>query len=303
MFLSPVYLPIDPDIIKHIMQKDFQHFINHGVSLDEKIDPLNGHLFNLEDEKWKNMRIKLTPTFTSGKMKMMFQTLADCSIGLKDIMDESAANHSPVDIKNILGRFTTDIIGSVAFGLECNSLKNPDAEFRKYGKKIFEVSTSERLKTLSLSILPKSVVRALNLKRTKPDVEQFFMKAIRDTVDYREKNNVYRKDFLHLLIQLKNRGSVEEDDKLSDGGKLTEKALSMNELAAQAYVFFLAGFETSSTAMTFALYELATNLHVQDKLRKEINTVLAKHDGQLTYAAVMEMAYLEKVLHGILTKC
>ena len=75
MFLSPVYLPIDPDIIKHIMQKDFQHFINHGVSLDEKIDPLNGHLFNLEDEKWKNMRIKLTPTFTSGKMKMILLDL------------------------------------------------------------------------------------------------------------------------------------------------------------------------------------------------------------------------------------
>ncbi|RZC40767.1 p450 domain containing protein, partial [Asbolus verrucosus] len=173
------------------MQQDFQHFVNHSGFSNEENDPLNGHLFNLKDAKWRNMRIKLTPTFTSGKMKMMFQTLADCTIGLKDVMDDSGTHQKPVDIKDILGRFTTDIIGSVAFGLECNTIKNPDALFRKY-----------------------------------------------------------------------------------------------------------AGFETSSTTMTFALYELATNPDIQDKLRDEINTVLAKHNDELTYEGMMEMTYMEQVLHG-----
>ncbi|XP_063915591.1 probable cytochrome P450 6a14 [Zophobas morio] len=301
--IKPFYVTIDPELIKHIMQKDFQHFVNHGFYINEENDPLTGHLFNLEDAKWRTMRVKLTPTFTSGKIKMMFQTLADCSVGLKDIMDESASNHAPVDIKEILGRFTTDIIGSVAFGLECNSLKDPDAEFRKYGRRVFEVTNMERIKALIQFAVPHRILDAIKFKTTKPDVEKFFMKVVLDTVNYREKNNLYRKDFMHLLLQLKNRGAVTEDEKIKDdNGKTTEKALTMNELTAQAFVFFLAGFETSSTTMTFALYELATSPDVQEKLREEINTVLDKHNNKLTYDGLMEMTYMDKVLNETLRK-
>jgi cytochrome P450 family 6 len=295
----PFYIPVDPEIVKCIMQKDFSHFVNHGNYLDEKNDPLSAHLFSLEDTKWRNMRVKLTPTFTSGKMKMMFQTFADCTVGLNDIMDDSATNHLPVDIKDILGRFITDIIGSVAFGLECNSLKDPNAQFRKYGKLVFDRSSWDLFKELNGFTFPRSLLKLIKFKVTKPEVEKFFMKAVKDTVDYREKNHIYRKDFMHLLLQLKNRGTVKDDGKITDEhGTTDEKALTMNELSAQAFVFFLAGFETSSTTMTFALYELATNPSVQDKLRNEITEVLAKHNDKVTYDGMMEMTYMENVLNG-----
>jgi len=72
----------------------------------------------------------------------------------------------------------------------------------------------------------------------------------------------------------------------------------MNCLAAQAFVFFLAGFETSSTTMTFCLYELAINPDIQEDLRNEIDTVLEKHDGNISYEAIQAMTYLDKVVAG-----
>jgi cytochrome P450 len=72
----------------------------------------------------------------------------------------------------------------------------------------------------------------------------------------------------------------------------------MDSLAAQAFVFFLAGFETSSSTMTFCLYELSLHEDIQDRLREEIDVVLQKHDGKLTHEGIEEMEYLDKIVAG-----
>lgn len=64
------------------------------------------------------------------------------------------------------------------------------------------------------------------------------------------------------------------------------------------FLFFIAGFDTSSSAMTFALYELAQNPDIQDKLRKEIKEVLTRNHGEITYECIKEMTYLQQVLDG-----
>lgn len=73
-------------------------------------------------------------------------------------------------------------------------------------------------------------------------------------------------------------------------------------LTSQALVFFLAGFETSSTTISNALYELAQNPEMQDKLRKEIKEVYENNDGALSYTDVKEMKYLDKVFKGNILK-
>jgi cytochrome P450 family 6 len=124
-------------------------------------------------------------------------------------------------------------------------------------------------------------------------VESFFMKVVKDTVKYREEKDVQRKDFMQLLIDLKNNKLAEEDGYKHDG-----RTLTVEEIAAQSVVFFVAGFETSSTTMSFALYELAKNQDIQEKVREEVKSVLAKYDGKITYEAIHDMKYMDLVLSG-----
>ncbi|CAH1118986.1 unnamed protein product [Phaedon cochleariae] len=300
-FLTPVYIPIDLESIKNILQNDADHFKNHGTYFNEDADPLRAHLFNLENDRWKNLRAKLSPTFTSGQIKMMFHTMVDCTKELKIILDDQATSRNPIDIKDVLARLTTDTIGSVAFGVNCNSLKNPDSEFRQYGKMIFEGTPSTKFARIVANFIPKWLFTKAGFKIMDKDVEDFFYNLVKDTTSYREQNNIFRKDFLHLLIQLKNFGKIREDGILTNK-ETTQSIMTFDEMAAQCYVFFIAGFETSASTMTFALLELALNEDIQDRLRQNINNILKKHNNNLTYEAVMEMDYLEKVIQETLRK-
>lgn len=59
-----------------------------------------------------------------------------------------------------------------------------------------------------------------------------------------------------------------------------------------------AGFETSSTAMTYSLFELSQNQEVQDKARESVRKVLEQHEGLFTYEAMMDMHYIENCISG-----
>nr|CAD7574931.1 unnamed protein product [Timema californicum] len=73
-------------------------------------------------------------------------------------------------------------------------------------------------------------------------------------------------------------------------------------LAAQCFVFFLAGFETSSSTISSCLYELALNPEIQERLREEVDTVLHKYKGAITYEAIQEMDYLARAIDETLRK-
>jgi cytochrome P450 family 6 len=226
MFTKPGFIFRDPDIIKNVLVKDFASFHDRGFFTDEELEPLSGHLFFLTGNRWRNLRVKLTPTFTSGKMKTMFQTLVDCGLELGSILEETASNQETVEIKDILARYSTDIISSCAFGIQCNCLKNPDAEFRQWGRKLFQSSFKTPIIGIVRTVLP-SVVGVLKLRALDHNVSKYFQKMVQETVDYRETNSITRKDFMQLLIEIKNKGKLEEENtnlENSDHGNLENKS-------------------------------------------------------------------------------
>lgn len=74
--------------------------------------------------------------------------------------------------------------------------------------------------------------------------------------------------------------------------------MSITEAQSQAFIFFLAGFETTSSTITYCLYELALNPHIQERVQAEIDEHLAKPGGMTYDRIVNELEYLHMVFSG-----
>jgi cytochrome P450 family 6 len=300
VFNRPTLVVRGPEMIKSILVKDFMYFHDHGTYFDEESDPLSAHLFMLTGQRWRNLRTKLTPTFTAGKIKMMFHILVDCGKELRAHVGQSAADGDTIEVKDILAKFSTDIIASFVFGIQCNCLQNPNAEFRNWGRKIFQTSLKTGIRDLAIFLSP-TLASIVKIPFVPPDVTKYFKKMVMETIKYREHENVTRNDFMQLLIQMKSKASLDME---KQGGGTTDPqigkdvGLTEEQIAAQAFVFFAAGFETSSTTMSFCLYELALNPSIQEYVQKEIDAVLKKHGNKITYEAIQEMEYLDNTISG-----
>lgn len=298
-FIDPTVLATDLDFVRNVLIKDFNHFASNGMFYNEKDDPLSANLLALDGEKWRRVRSIVTPTFTSGKMKFMFPMILNVADELKSKINSLIiSGNGDIEIKDIAARFTTDVIGTCAFGIECNSLKNENSDFRKYGRAVFDCPRNSLMERAFMRSFT-NLARKLKMKMFADDVSEFFMGSLAETIKYREENNIKRNDFLNMMMQLMKRGKLDEDvdDEILNAAADTS-VLSFNEIATQLFAFFVGGFETSATTLAFCLFELSVNLQHQRKARQEVNDVLRKHNGEFTYEALTDMHFIERCVLG-----
>ena len=69
-------------------------------------------------------------------------------------------------------------------------------------------------------------------------------------------------------------------------------------IAANAFIIFLGGYETTSSTLAFLFLELAAHQHIQDEVREEIKQVYLKHDGKMTSEMLQDLTYMDMVIQG-----
>ncbi|EZA50778.1 hypothetical protein DMN91_001383 [Ooceraea biroi] len=303
---SPVLILRDPNLVKNICVKDFACFMNRGIPNNTQ-DPLFGNLFNLEGHEWKSLRSKLTPAFSSGKLKRMFYLLVECCMEFQKLIDTSCSIDRAIEVRELATKFTIDVIGSCAFGIQINALTDEECEFHRMVKRLSKPSYKATLWRMLRTAVPK-LYKLLGVQVIDPSVTRFFKGVVSQMISQRENNCIRRHDFMDLLIELKNKGALDNDARKvqigsnKDAQAAKDKILDENTIAAQAFVFFVAGYETSSNTIAFCLYELALNQEIQEKTRQEIYDVINAQNGKLTYDAVQEMKYLDMVILETLRK-
>ncbi|CAH1732596.1 unnamed protein product [Aphis gossypii] len=292
---TPHLLVCDPDLVNRVLIGDFAHFTDRGLytsSTDE--NPLANTMFNMTGTQWKVMRQKLSPAFTAGKLRHMRGQIAACSEQLmRNVAADVPATGGSMEVRDVLGKYSTDVIGTCAYGLQLNAIGDDQSEFRRYGKTVFQPSFRLLLKDLAWLISP-ALRRALRISDFPQDAVQFFTDAFTDILRYRQEQGLVRDDLAQSLIQARTDLVVNK----------TEPSVTFLEtdIVANAFNLFAVGFETVSTAMSFCLYELALKKPIQDKVREEMNATKNRHSGEIDDEFLKELHYLEMVIAETLRK-
>ncbi|KAF6203284.1 hypothetical protein GE061_003702 [Apolygus lucorum] len=301
--VRPTIMIRDPELVHKVYATDFGHFVDRGIPSNPKRDPLEGHLFLLNGAKWRFMRAKLSPIFTSGKLKFMYAEMKKCVDTFIAHLEKTVPFGKDIDMKEDSVGFTVEVISSCAFGIEINSIGNPNSEFVVYANKVFNATTTTILKLITRMISPW-LFDLLRLKQSPQEIEDFVMKVVKDSFHHRLTTGYSRNDIIQLLLQLKEKGSVEVEEHEKDEDDHQETMYQMSHsiekevvelddglLGAQVFVFLVAGFETTSSTIYHMTYLLSQNQDCQDKAREEVNRLLAKH-GDFTYEMLRELTYL-----------
>ncbi|KAK3090429.1 hypothetical protein FSP39_011786 [Pinctada imbricata] len=198
-----------------------------------------------------------------------------------------------------------DVIASTGFGIDVNSQKDPDNEFVKQAKKAFSVGFTSRLFIIMI-IFPVfnrfiNFLTKINLGRTPfSEIFQFFKKVTLSIIEERKSApEQKRKDLMQIMLNSHNE-EVDKEDKANmvdykdkDPVK-KERGLTIDEVVANSFIFFLAGYDTTANTLSFLAYNLAMNPDCQEKCIEEVHRVLGK--DKPNYDNVLKLQYLDNCM-------
>lgn len=298
--MSPVLLIREPRLIKIVLQRNFSSFHENGLKIETDLDPLLAkNPFFTYGETWSTGRKRLTYAFSSMRLKILFATVNGVCNKFVDFLERQlkSSNEYEVELKSLFSKFTGEVVANAGLGIEgfCFEDKPRAESFDEMGKPIFEPNLKNGILRSIIFFMP-TLNKLLKIAFVPKSADKFMRQVVAENLKIRRLASTPRKDFLQLMIDLEK----------TEGETLDEEVLT-----AHTFSFFFDGYETSSIVLSFIGYQLATHPDVQEKLREEVVSTIAKHNDALTFEALKDMTYMDQVINesqrlypalGILTK-
>ncbi|EFO88344.1 CRE-CYP-25A2 protein [Caenorhabditis remanei] len=271
--------------IKEVFIKNFSNFSDRIVPPIFVENKLNASLLqNTYATGWKHTRSAIAPIFATGKMKAMHETINSKIETFLEILKEKSESGEKWDIYEDFQGLTLDVIGKCAFAIDSNCQRDRNDVFYVNARKFISNIDIRHSKIISSSfILPElSWLWRFMYKYTGLAAAEIpLVDGLSDV--YERRRGGEGSDSVDLLKLLLDR----EDDKT--------KGMTKQEVIENCFAFLLAGYETTSTAMTYCSYLLSNYPEVQQKLNEEIEETKRTKQGGLNYDSIHQMKYLDAV--------
>ncbi|XP_061712886.1 cytochrome P450 6B2-like [Cydia pomonella] len=284
---TPTLLVRDLEILKHILVKDFDIFADRGVEFSKT--GLGQNLFHSDGETWRGLRSRFSPIFTNSKLKNMMYLLNDRADKFVEYVSEIIATTPEHDIHGLVQKYTMSTITACAFGLDIDTFRGDIQTLKRVDKEIFTPHLA-----LEFDMLFPGALKKLNMSAFPAYISKFFKELVETVTTQRNGKPSNRKDFMDLILEMKNKKQLEVAKKHSDEEAYTIE-ITNSVIEAQAFVFYAAGYETTASTMGFMLYRLALDIKIQDRLRNEIDEYLERHSDRIELDTLNELQYLDQV--------
>lgn len=283
LFHKPVLLLRSPELIENILIKDFRCFRNRSLACPQHNPMSSNYLVFQKYNEWKKTRQRLAPIFTSGKLKKLSSIARAACNELEEYIDKNI--HTTIDAKILSHKYTAEVISRCFFGINAFCFQKDHSDIQDISRRIFEFSTRNAI-IQGLHILKPEWVEFFKLNFMNKQDEDYMIQALKEVVRVRKASgrNIEKAfDYIDILMEVTDQYESDKNE--------TNKA-ALTEVLANAFMFFIAGTETTSAVISFTLYELSINPKTQDRVRQEITDVLQKYD-EISYDSVQDMEYLE----------
>ncbi|KAH7954315.1 hypothetical protein HPB49_017500 [Dermacentor silvarum] len=297
----PFIVTKDLDLLEYILVRNFQNFTDRGRGLVmEQRHPLLGNaVVYAEGTKWRNIRRSLAPGFTPAMLKQMITSLKNGADIFLEIVGEHADSGREVNVYPLYQRLTMDYVGRAAFGVDCSFQRGPEHALAATAKVVLRESTS----TLGALVKPLYWINML----LGSYVAIAMTKETRKVIDLRRKNpELRRPDVLQNLLDAEYlEDSSESGNGTSENGKGPAKVskrrvLTTDEVLVSACALFIAGYDTTSTSLSYITFLLAKHQDVQDRVRKEASYALSSNEDLDYETITRKLPYLSQVVNEAL---
>jgi cytochrome P450 len=254
-----------PDGAHHVLAGNAGNYRKDTVFYREVRDAFGDGLLTSQDDDWQRQKRFLQPLFTHRRVAGYADTMA---VQIEDLIGQWRAQPATVrDMDDAMTRLALRIVCRVLFG------NDTDQAIPVVKQWFGPLGGAVRQRSVAPVRLPRSWPTATNRQLERARRELF---AVCDQIiSDRRSRSTSEPDMLGLLIDARDSGTAMTDAEVRD----------------QVLIFLLAGHETTSTALTFALYLLARHQDVQAEVRAEVDEI----DG-VPNAAQAALPYTTMVL-------
>lgn len=245
------YFLAQPDIIDRILSEDVAKYPKSNLMGTILYQILGNGVFVSNGEAWKRQRRMMNPAFEFARISEVFPLMMQAAEAMKERLDQ-VADGRDVAMDFEMTHVTADIIFRTIFS---EPIPAEDAEsifdaFNNYQELAYIHGVWNMAGLPQALSLPR--LRAIKHAR---NIRGPLARMVRKRFELLEANPQNKpQDILQSLIEARD----------TDGSQFTEK-----ELIDQIAVMFLAGHETSASALSWALYLIARDPDVQERMHAE----------------------------------
>ncbi|KAI0298782.1 cytochrome P450 [Multifurca ochricompacta] len=302
-FWDDQIISMDEKVFRFVAHTGFTHF-EKGILWHERIDKLLGTgLFNAEGEQWRIGRQIARPFFTKERISD-FHIFEHSSAKTLNLIANRAATYAPIDIQDLLQRFTLDAAALFLWGTALNTLDQPLTEPGRVvlgpkgsapadGGGEWDVFTNA-FETVAVLITRRGVQgNTWPLLELFKDKTEEPIQVIMDWLEPLVREAISRKAKRRVANGEAKVSARDEDTVFLD--YLADRTDDVEHIRYELITFLIASRDTTSSLLTFVIYLLGLHPDVCSRLREEVLETFGK-TGTPSYAHLKKMEYMRAVL-------